>query len=128
MCWLINWLFACVTQQQQKVTGGRLLLNRRSDSCTGQCRQRAPALIHHVPQEYGTTNTTSSNDTLTFDQLEAMSYTQINSSQVLQQVANEAGYSSIDAMIPGLGMFWSDVSDVAPAVATIYGCMRLVRS
>jgi hypothetical protein len=43
-------------------------------------------------------------------QLEAMSYTQINSSQVLLQIAIDAGYSSIDEMLPGLEMLWDDVS------------------
>jgi hypothetical protein len=63
-------------------------------------------------QESGATNTSSGNNTasLTFDQLLNMTYTQINSSQVLLQIAINAGYSSIDEMIPGLEMFWEDVS------------------
>jgi hypothetical protein len=52
----------------------------------------------------------SGSTSLTFEQLEAMSYTQINSSQVLLQIAIDAGYSSIDEMLPGLEMFWDDVS------------------
>jgi hypothetical protein len=56
-------------------------------------------------QEAGSINTS-----LTFEQLEAMSYKHINSSQVLLQIAINAGYSSIDEMLPGLEMLWDDVS------------------
>jgi hypothetical protein len=63
-------------------------------------------------QNSNSTNTTS---WLTFAQLEKMNYPQINSSQVLQQVATKYGYSSIDQMIPGLKMFWDDVSEAGGA-------------
>jgi hypothetical protein len=61
-------------------------------------------------QTAGTNQTTTSS--LTFEQLLNMSYTQVNSSQVLLELALSAGYSSIEEMIPGLEMVWNDVSTV----------------
>jgi hypothetical protein len=49
---------------------------------------------------------------LTLSQLEAMTYTQINASAEVLELAQEAGYSSIQELMPGLGMFFSDVGNL----------------
>jgi hypothetical protein len=47
---------------------------------------------------------------LTLAQLEGMTYQQLNSSSELLVLAQRAGYQSVQDMLPGLGMFFDDVS------------------
>jgi hypothetical protein len=80
------------------------------------CHAKMSGAVLQVTEGNDNQTTSGSNPTtaavVTFGQLLNMSYTQINSSQVLLQIAIDAGYSSIDEMIPGLEMLWDDVSAV----------------